>query len=193
MIKKAKNWYSKQDTLIQFLCNCGIIAILYFVVYRVMLDVIPHFQSTKDALRDQHINNILYCAHKLLSFFDISSTLDTEQHRLYLSNNRWIAMLPYCSGLMLTAATAAFILAFPASTFRFRILMAGIGSILIFVLNTVRITVIAIQLNSNDIAHLRFVHKYHKTVYDPIVYALVLIYIAFYVFKFSKKSPPTEN
>lgn len=185
MLKNILAWYSKQDTLTQFLCNCGIAAISYFVIYRIAIDAIPHLQQIKNNIRNWHINNILFSAQKLLTFINIKSIVAEEQNRLYIGS-KYIAMLPYCSGLMLTAGMTGFILAFPGRTFLFRIMMAGIGAALIFILNTLRITVIAAQLSSSDATHLHFVHKYHKTVYDPIVYAIVLLYIGIYVFKFCK-------
>lgn len=181
-------WYNSQNTLTQFLLNVCVFAFTYFVLYRLIIDIVPFLRDAKNELRDVHIDSILRCSQKLLHWFGVETGLDTVRHQLVTASNRWVRMTPLCSGVMITSVMAAFIISFPGRKLLFKLRIVAIGAVFIYVLNVVRVAVIAAQLASNNKSHIMFVQNYHKTVYDTLIYILVLVYIAVYVFKFSAQT-----
>lgn len=188
MINHIKAWYNGQNALNHFLLNVSMFAVSYFVFYRLVIDIVPSLREAKNIVRNEHINSILYCSQKLLHWFGVETGLDIYQHRIVTLTHRWVKMTPLCSGAMITAVMGAFIISFPGRKILFKLRVVLIGAVVIYVLNIIRVSVIAIQLASNNKAHILFVQNYHKTVYDTLIYILVLVYIAVYVFKFSAQT-----
>lgn len=187
------NFYSKQNDLIKFLINVGFFALIYIFFYRLLFATVPYWHEAINNIRSEHINSILYCSHKLLYILGVDTVLDTDKHRLITESHRWVTMGPLCSGVKITSALVIFILSFPGRSFLYRLLFASFGTVIIYILNVIRIAIIAIQIGSDNISHVRFVHNYHEIVYDSFIYILVLLYIGFYILKLSTSTIVTNE
>lgn len=150
-----------------------------------IIDIIPVFRDAKNDIRSAHINSILQLSQTFLGWFGIDTVVDTAHNYIITLSGKRVRMTPLCSGLMVTSVVSAFIISFPGRSLLYRLRFALVGAIIIYILNIIRVSVIAAQLASNNKLHIDFVQNYHKTVYDTLIYILVLVYIAVYVFRYS--------